>query len=92
MSKDPTKKEKRAKLLAGRSITYPIAPLDLEQWHTFAVETVGDTMRLSIDGQPAGYLKSPGIAHETKSKVEFGCVGKDGLFDDLKIWNAEPAN
>ena len=26
----------------------------------------------------------------TKSKVEFGCMGKDGFFDDLKIWKAEP--
>ena len=54
------------------------------------LETVGDTMRASIDGQPVAFLQSPGIAHPTKSKVEFGCMGKDGFFDDLKIWNAEP--
>ncbi len=33
----------------------------------------------------------PGIAHPTKSKIEFGCMGKDGFFDDLKIWNADPS-
>jgi hypothetical protein len=36
-------------------------------------------------------LRSPGIAHPTKSKVELGGMGKDGDFDDLKIWNDEPA-
>ena len=34
---------------------------------------------------------SSGIAHETKSKIELGVAGKDGLFDDIKVWNAEPA-
>jgi hypothetical protein len=51
---------------------------------------VGDTMRASIDGKAVGFLQSPGIAHPTKSKVEFGCMGKDGFFDDLKVWSAEP--
>lgn len=55
------------------------------------LETVGDSRRASIDGKGVGFLKSPGIAHPTKSKVELGCSGKDGFFDDIKIWNAEPA-
>ena len=48
-------------------------------------------MRASIDGKPAAYLKSPGIGHPTKSKIELGVAGKDGYFDDIKVWNAEPA-
>ena len=72
-----------------RSVTFPVQ-LDTENWHTFALETVGDAMRASVDGKAVAYLQSPGIAHPTKSKVEFGCMGKDGFFDDLKIWNAEP--
>ena len=44
-----------------------------------------------IDGKAVAFLQSPGIAHPTKSKVEFGCMGKDGFFDDLKVWSAEPA-
>jgi hypothetical protein len=48
-------------------------------------------MCASIDGKPVAFLKSSGIAHPTKSKIEFGCAGKDGYFDDVKIWNAEPA-
>jgi hypothetical protein len=76
---------------AGRkNVTFPLT-LDPQTWHTFMLETVGDTMRATIDGKPVAFLQSPGIAHPTKSKVEFGCMGKDGFFDDLKIWNAEPA-
>jgi hypothetical protein len=76
---------------AGRkNAAFPLS-LDPQTWHTFMLETVGDTMRASIDGKPVAFLQSPGIAHPTKSKVEFGCMGKDGFFDDLKIWNAEPA-
>jgi hypothetical protein len=48
-------------------------------------------MRASIDGQPVAYLKSSGIGHPTKSKIELGVAGKDGFFDDIKVWNAEPA-
>jgi len=90
MSQDPTKKDERNKLLVGRSATFPVT-VDSDKWHDFVLETVGDTMRVTLDGKPVAFLKSPGIAHPTKSKVEFGCMGKDGYFDDLKIWNAEPA-
>ena len=90
MKKDPAKKAEVAKLLVGRSVTYP-AQLEAGKWYTLVVETVGDEMRVSIDGRPAGYLKSSGIAHATKSKIELGVAGKDGYFDDLKVWNAEAA-
>lgn len=88
MGNDPTKKAERAKLLVGRQVTYP-TKLEAGKWYSLSVETVGDAMRVSIDGQPAAYLKSSGIAHETKSKIEFGVAGKDGLIDDVKVWNAE---
>ncbi len=90
MSKDPAKKDERNKLLQGRSASFPVK-LDADKWYTLALETVGDSMRASIDGKPVAFLKSSGIGHPTKSKIEFGCAGKDGLFDDVKIWNAEPA-
>ena len=90
MSKDPSKKAERAKLLVGRTVTYP-AKLESGKWYTLVVETVGDTMRVTLDGKPAGYLKSSGIAHATKSKIELGVAGKDGYFDDIKVWNAEAA-
>ena len=91
MSKEPAKKAERAKLLAGRSVTFP-AKLETGRWYALVVETVGDTMRVTLDGKPAGYLKSSGIAHATKSKIELGVAGQDGWFDDIKVWAAEPAS
>ncbi len=90
MRKDPTKKAEVAKLLVGRSARFPVK-LEAGKWYTFTVETVGDEMRASIDGKPVGYLKSSGIGHATKSKIELGVAGKDGYFDEIKVWNAEPA-
>ena len=89
MADDPSKKEERAKLLKGRSVTFPVKT-DVEKWHTLVLETVGECMRATIDGKPVAFLKSSGIAHPTKSKIEFGCAGHDGYFDDIKVWNAEP--
>ncbi|HSJ04758.1 MAG TPA: hypothetical protein VK956_19960, partial [Verrucomicrobium sp.] len=89
-STDPAKKAEANKLLVGRQVTYP-AKLETGKWYTLVVETVGDEMRVTIDGKPAGYLKSSGIAHETKSKIELGVAGKDGFYDDIKVWSAEPA-
>src|SRR4051812_39954918 len=89
MSKDPAKKAERMKLMAGRQVTYP-AKLEAGKWYNLVVETVGDSMRVTIDGTPAAFLKSPGIGHATKSKIELGVGGKDGFFDDIKVWNAEP--
>jgi hypothetical protein len=90
MKKDPARKAEVAKLVANRSVTYP-AKLETGKWYTLVVETVGDEMRVTLDGKPAGYLKSSGIAHATKSKLELGVAGKDGFFDDIKVWNAEAA-
>jgi hypothetical protein len=90
MKKDPAKKDEVAKLLKGRTATFP-AKLEKGVWYSLVVETVGDEMRVTIDGKPAGYLKSSGIGHATKSKIELGVAGKDGYFDDIKVWNAAPA-
>jgi hypothetical protein len=90
MSKDPEKKAERAALLKGRQVTYP-ARVESGKWHDLVVETVGDTMRVVLDGKPTAFLKSSGIGHTTKSKIELGVGGKDGFFDDIKVWNAEPA-
>lgn len=90
MKKDPARKAEVARLLVGRRVTYPTS-LEPGKWYTLVVETVGDTMRVTLDGRPAGYLKSSGIAHPTKSKIELGVAGKDGYFDDIKVWNAAPA-
>jgi hypothetical protein len=90
MRKDPAKKAEINKMLIGRTAMFP-TKLERDRWYTVVVETAGDAMRVTIDGKPAGYLKSSGIGHATKSKIELGVAGKDGLFDDLKVWDAEPA-
>jgi len=61
---------------------------DLSQWHKIRVEIVGDEILLSIDGKPAGYLKSAGIDHATKNSIGFEVGGKSSLVKDLKIWEA----
>jgi hypothetical protein len=92
LRKDPVaNKAAISKLLSTHSANFPLATkLETGKWYTLVVETVGDEMRVTLDGKPAAFLKSPGIGHTTKSKLEFGVGGKDGWFDDLKIWNAEP--
>jgi hypothetical protein len=91
MKKDPAKKAEVAILVVGRSVTYP-AKLEAAKWYAVVLETVGDEMRVTIDGKPSGYLRSSGIGHPTKSKIELGVGGKDGWFDDIKVWSAEPVN
>ncbi len=76
-------------LLAAHTIAFP-AKLEAGKSYDVVVETVGEQMRVTIDGQPAAYFKSPGIGHETKSKIEIGVSGKSGYFEDIKVWNASP--
>ena len=87
---DPAKKDEVNKLMAGKSATFPVS-LEQNKEYTVVVETVGDEMRVSIDGKPVAFLKSAGIGHETKSKIELGVAGQSGWFDDIKVWNAAPA-
>jgi len=89
MKKDPAKKAEVAKLIAGRQVTYPLK-IEAGRWYDLVVETAGDEMRVSLDGKAVAYLQSSGIAHATKSKIEFGVAGQTGSLDDLKVWQAEP--
>ncbi len=91
MKDDPSKKAEMAKLLVGRSANFP-AEVTPAKWHALVVEIVGDQIRVVLDGKPVGHLKSPGIAHATKSRFEFGVAGQGGAFDDLKVYAATPAN
>jgi len=93
LRKDAAKnKEEIGKVLSTHTISFPLATkLEQGKWYTLVVETVGEQMRVTIDGTPVAYFKSPGIGHETKSKIELGVAGKSGLFDDIKVWNASPA-
>ena len=93
LRKDAEKnKAEIGKLVSSHIASFPLATkLEQGKWYTLVVETVGDQMRVTIDGTPVAYFKSPGIGHETKSKIELGVAGKSGLFDDIKVWNATAA-
>jgi len=89
---DPAKREEANRIRAQHRISFPLAEhLEPNKWYTLVVETVGEAMRVTIDGKPVAYFKSAGIGHPTKSKIEIGVSGKDGYFDDIKVWDAEPA-
>ena len=87
MRKDPARKAEADKLLVGRGSAASIV-LEQKKWYQVSIEISGDEMRVSIDGKPTGYLKSPGLAHETKSSFHFTVNGKGVLFDDVHIWAA----
>jgi hypothetical protein len=44
------------------------------------------------DDKAVGYLKSPGLAHPTKSDFHFTVSGKDAHFDEVRIYAAEPVS
>lgn len=87
MRRDPNQKDAAEKLLQGRSSN---AKVDLEsnRWYEMTIEIIGDTMRVVLDGEPIGVLKSPGLAHPTKESVHFTVSGKETHFDDVRIWTA----
>lgn len=61
---------------------------DLAQWRRIRVEIVGDEMLLSIDGKPAGYLKSPGLDHAAKNSIGFEVGGASSCLKGMKVWEA----
>ncbi len=89
MRKDPKRKAEGDKHMEGRTKTFPM-PITTGAWHKLVMEITGDEMRVSLDGKPVGRLKSAGFAHPTKSDFHFTVNGEDVLFDDVRIWSAEP--
>jgi len=88
MRRDPKRKAAADKLLAGRGATVAVR-IEPRRWYAMRIEIVGDEMRVSLDDKAIGYLKSPGLAHPTKSDFHFTVSGKDTLFDDVRVWAAE---
>jgi hypothetical protein len=89
--KDPkTTDEEKKKLresIKDKQIAFKV-DADLSQWHKIRVEIVGEEMLVSIDGKPAGYLKSPGIDHATKNAIGFEVGGKSSCLKSMKVWEA----
>jgi hypothetical protein len=78
------------KLVSAHSVTFP-TKLEPGKTYSVTVETAGEEMRVTIDGKPVAYFKSPGIGHPTKSKIELGVAGRSGWFEEIQVWNAVPA-
>lgn len=91
MRRDPKRKEEGDKLMAGRTQAFPMT-IEPRRWYRLAMEIVGDEMRVTLDDKPVGYLKSPGLAHSTKSHFHFTVSGKDALIDDVRIYSAAPSS
>jgi hypothetical protein len=93
--KDPNttadEKKKLRESIKGTSADFKVGA-DFSQWQTVRVEIVGDEMLVSIDGKPAGYLKSEGIDHPTKNAIGFEVGGKTADIKDVKVWEATPAS
>ena len=53
--------------------------------HDARIEIVGDLMKVAVDGKPVAELRSPGIAHETKTSFHFTVSGPGMRFDDVHI-------
>ncbi len=89
LRKDPARKAEADKLLAGRSASAP-AQLEQDRWYQVAITILGEEMTVRLDGQAAGHLKSPGLAHPTKTSFHFTVNGPGALFDDIRITPATP--
>jgi len=88
MRRDPQQKAKADELIKDRGSVVKVK-VDAGTWHHVMIEIVGDRMRVSFDGEPVGYLQSPGLAHPTKESVHFTVKGTGVLYDDVKIWKVK---
>lgn len=82
MRRDPKTKAAAEELLKGKSATFK-ANLKDDKWHTLNVIIRGDTMRVTLDDKIVGSLRSPGIAHTTKTDFGFTVPGRWVHFDDV---------
>lgn len=84
LRRTPEGKQKSAELLKGRSASVAVK-LEQERWHSVRIEVKGDLLRVFLDGKPAGELRSPGVAHPTKTSFHFTVNGKGMSFDDVRL-------
>ncbi len=87
-SDDPAKKSAAEEELKGRSVRLPFS-FKKGETHAVTLEILGDEMVVSINGKPAGYLKSPGLAHGTKTDFGFTVNGQSVIIDDVEVWTVE---
>ena len=86
----PEEKKQIQASIKDKSASFKIE-IDPAKMHQARVEVVGDEMLMSIDGKPAGYLKSEGLNHPTKNMLGFEISGKSIQLDNVKAWEATAA-
>jgi hypothetical protein len=85
-AKQPLSEEQK-QALAGKEKSFP-AKAAIGQWHDLRVKISGDEISVTLDGQPAGSFRSPGIAHPTKRLLRLA-VPRNAVVDDVKIWRVK---
>ena len=75
------------KLLANKSKRFPFSVAD-HDWHDLLVVTVGDLMRVSVDGKVVGEFRSKDFAHATKQKINWTSLNSPD-FDEIEIWSLD---
>lgn len=76
--------EETLKSLEGKSAKFDLR-MKADEWHTLTVRTKGDEVTALVDGKKIGSLKSPGIAHETKTLISLTTNEADIHYDDFII-------
>lgn len=72
--------------LALKGKQHPVArATEVGRWHDLVVKVAGDELSVTLDGQPAGSLRAPGIAHPTKRVLRLA-VPRNAVVDDVRIW------
>lgn len=74
-------------LLATKQVTIPFKPQP-DRWQVLRITTRNDLMKVSIDGESIGQLKSPGIAHPGKRKLSI-TAKKSPEIDQIKVWSED---
>lgn len=76
--------DEQQQAIKGKEKTF-LHPLEAGKWHDLTVKISGDTLSVTINGQPIGTFSSPGIAHPTKRTLRLA-VPRNAVVDDVKIW------
>ncbi len=81
-------KQSKAALDALLARTRAAADVDIQpkKWHQLRVRIEGESMNVFLDGEMVIQLKSPGIAHPTKTQFGFTVNGSVIEFDNLRVF------
>ena len=79
-------KEKAMKELLAKCEQDGAVKLEKGKWYRLGVRIQGDLMEATLDGKLVASLRSPGIAHSTKTKFGMTVTGATIDFDNLKVY------